>query len=125
MEHLFQQVRPPIDAFESLVIEVFSAVAAVDAIWIRERPLKEPCTRPHPHQPDASCPGAGPVKKYARGIWVQCRRATPGTVEALERRARELEVRAVNTAFLLHIEWIVDALPSDKTVPSCVYRRFF
>lgn len=123
MEHLFDQVRPPIDKFEKLLVEVFSQVAAVDAIWVRERAIRKPCKRMHPHQPNDDCPGTGAVKKFVRAVWLQCRRATRGDVEAMQTRAKELEVRTLNTEFLLHIEWVVDDLPSDKIVPSCIYRR--
>lgn len=122
MQHLFEQVRPPIDDFEALLIRVFSEVPSVDAIWVREVRMK-PCSRAHPHAPDDSCPGSGVRKRLCRVVWLQLARRSIADTERIHKLHEELQIRIINQPFALEVRWLVDDLPPATEAPSCVFRR--
>lgn len=121
MFHLLKQVRPPIDAFESLLINVFSAIRSVEAIWVRE--IREPpCTLQHPHPPVQGCGGFVP-RQYTRVVWLQLRTKSVGDTREIMQRAQELVVRTTAEHYGVEVRCLVDDLPPADIAPSCIYRR--
>lgn len=105
MQHIYDGPRAPIDAFEVTLINAFTTVATVDAIWVRE------------------VQAAGTEKKYIRSVWLQLCRRSPGTVRQIESLVRELKVRTMNSDFELEVHFLIDELPPAAVAPSCVWRR--
>jgi len=122
MEHLLQQVRPPIDDYERLLVNVFSVIPNVAAIWMREVQNLTPCTLAHPHQPSEQCPGRA-AKKWTRTVWVQFTRRSAGDVQRVYQLYNELSLRTIDRPFNLELHYTVDELPPSAVAPSCIFRR--
>ena len=103
MQHLFNP-RPLIDSFEQTLINAFSPLKSVQAIWIREsRSVGQP--------------------KFARIVWLQLSHRSLGDFRQIEALTAELQVRVTDTPFTLEIRWVVDDLPPAAICPSCIFRR--
>jgi hypothetical protein len=105
MLHLYETPRAPIDGFEVALINAFSSVRTVDAIWVREvqSPLGD--------------------KKYIRSVWLQLARRSLGDFRQFEALLKELKIRTLSADFELELHWVVDDLPPAVIAPSCVWRR--
>lgn len=112
MLHLLDQVRPPIDAFERTLIDVFSQLPSVQAIWIREVRDVTPQLRPD-----------GTPKRYTRAVWLQFARRSRTDLEKADALARELQVRVIAEPFSLEVRVVVDDLPPAAIAPSCIFKR--
>lgn len=108
MDH-FDQTRPPIDTFELTLINAYSDLNIVEAIWVRDVPC-----------PARETPAV--TKTFLRCVWLQLARI-PGSLRPLEVRAQELGVRTLKEPFDLEIHWVADDLPPLPVAPSCIYRR--
>lgn len=106
MQHLLVP-RGPIDPFEQTLINAFSSVRTVEAIWVREvRALAR-----------------DEMKRFTRVVWLQLRSASFGDRRQIKDLADELVVRVTNQPFGLEIRCVVDDLPPADIAPSCIYRR--
>lgn len=105
VEHLFQQVRPPIDEFEQTLINAFSPLKSLQAIWVRE--IKSI---------------TGP-KTSERAVWLQLGRRSRGDERAIDALVQELRVRIIDAPFFASFHVIVDDLPPAAVAPSCIFRR--
>jgi hypothetical protein len=101
MYHLLHQVRPTVDAFETLLINAFSSVRTVEAIWVREV--------------------GGTNGRYLRAVWVQLGRASD--LREIEALGREIVLRTHDAPFDVEIRVVIDDLPPSAVAPSCIYRR--
>jgi hypothetical protein len=108
MQHLLLAPRPPIDAFETTVINAFERIAAVEAIWIREVP---------------AIVNGKQARLFTRAIWLQLHRHSRMAEAEIRRLADELALRTMNDPFEIEIHIIVDDLPPAAVCPSCIFRR--
>jgi hypothetical protein len=121
MLHLLKQVRPPIDAFEVTLLNAFSNLRSVEAIWIREV-NDAPCGLKHPHPTVPSCAGVVP-RRYTRAVWLQLRGRSLGDHREIQARTQELLTRTTAEHFGVEVRVIVDDLPPAAIAPSCIFRR--
>lgn len=103
MYHLLHQVRPALDDFERTVINAFSSIRTVEAVWVREV---------------SSLKG-----RYVRAIWVQLGRHSAGDLRQVKLLGEELVLRAHGAPFDVEVRVVVNDLPPDAVAPSCIYRR--
>lgn len=106
--HLLEQVRPPIDAFEGALINAFSAIGSVQAIWVRE--VRNLST-------DAN------TKRLMRSVWLQLGRRNRGDIRRIEALQNELTIRTLTAPYGVEVHWVVDDLPPAAIAPSCIFRR--
>ncbi len=112
MQHLLDQVRPPIDDFEVALINAYSTLKSVQAIWVRE--VRDVAAKKGP---------SGVPKRFTRAVWLQLTHRSLGDFRAMESLTNELQVRALSQPFELEVRWIVDDLPPAAVAPSCIFRR--
>ena len=105
MQHLYDGPRGPVDAFEQVLINAFSSIRNVDAIWVREVP-----------QP-------GGPKRFLRSIWLQFARRSASDQNRCRALLQELQVRVLNEDFSVELHYVVDELPPAPIAPSCIWRR--
>lgn len=122
MENLLQQVRQPIDDFEATLVNAFSAIPGVEAIWVREVRNFLPCPATHPHPPNLACGGRA-TRQLMRHVWLQLHRRNLSDRRAIAQLGAELTVRIMEQPFGVVIHQIVDDLPPAVVLPSCLFRR--
>lgn len=107
MEHLLAQVRPAIDLFETMLLNAFSNLRTVEAIWIRE----------------VQALARDETKRFTRIVWLQLGRRSASDLQLIKTLGAELVVRIMNQPFGLEVRVLVDELPPVDIAPSCIYRR--
>jgi hypothetical protein len=120
MEHLYNQVRPPIDKFELTLINAFADFMNVHAIWVREMPL--PVNDPDERIRTEALKLAKRGVLSTKAVWLQLDRL-PNHFEAYIARMDEFYKHVCFEPFNIHFEYIVDDFPPGAHAPSCIYRR--
>lgn len=112
MLHLLNQVRPTIDEFERTLINAYSTIQSVQAIWVREVPSVTVERGPD-----------GTPKRFTRSVWLQLGRRSRTDERKIEELTDELQIRIISQPFALEVRCVVDDLPPAAIAPSCIFRR--
>ena len=100
---ILEPPREPIDDFERTLINAFSPLRTVHAVWIRE----------------VSVLGS---HRYTRRVWLELSLWSPEDLRTAERLVEELKTRCISQPFYVEVEWVLGSPPRD-IAPACIWRR--